>query len=203
MLHPHTEVRFINDQIGHGVFATRFIPKGTVIWVQDDFDRVFTEQQVRALAPVYQQVLEKYCFRNRLGHWIFCWDNTRYINHSFSPTCIATPYGFEIAVTDMPPGRELTNDYGFFNIIEPLDCFPEPDCERVQAMPDDLLRYGEQWDRQLAAAFRFFDKVDQPLAGLIQPEYLIRANLVARGEASLDSIRCCYFDPSREQGDHA
>jgi uncharacterized protein len=195
MLHPHTELRFINDQIGYGIFASRLIPKGTVIWVQDDFDRVFTEAEVKALAPVYRLILEKYCFRDNLGRWIFCWDNTRYINHSFFPTCITTPYRFEIAVTDILPGREITNDYGFFNIIEPLDCFPEPGCERTRAMPDDLLRYGDRWDRQLAEAFLYFNKIEQPLAALIKPEYLAKANLIGRGEAALDSIRTCFFDP--------
>jgi uncharacterized protein len=196
MLHPHTEIRFINNQIGYGVFATRLIPKGAVAWVQDDFDRVYTEEEIRNLEPVYQQILEKYCFRDHQGRWVFCWDNTRYINHSFYPTCITTPYQFEIAVTDILPGQEITNDYGFFNIIEPLDCFPEPECDRTRVMPDDLLRFGEQWDRQLVEAFRFFDKVKQPLASLIKPKYLAKAHMIARGEATLDSIRTCFYNPS-------
>jgi uncharacterized protein len=203
MLHPHNEIRFINNQIGYGVFATRLIPKGAVVWVQDDFDRVFTEEEVGRLEPVYREILEKYCFRDQLGRWVFCWDNTRYINHSFYPTCIATPYQFEIAVTDILPGQEITNDYGFFNIIEPLDCFPEPGCERTRAMPDDLLRHGEKWDRQLAEAFRFFDKVKQPLASLIKPTYLAKANMIARGEAALDSIRTCFYNPNPEHRDCA
>jgi hypothetical protein len=81
MLHPHTEVRFINEQIGRGVFATQPIPKGTVVWVQDRFDRVFTETEVRALEPVYQEILETYCFRDRQGRWVFCWDNTRFFQY--------------------------------------------------------------------------------------------------------------------------
>lgn len=195
MLHPHTEVRFINPQIGSGVFATRLIPKGTVVWVQDKFDRVYTESEVRSLEPVYREILEKYCFRDCQGRWVFCWDNTRYINHSFYPSCIATPYQFEIAVTDILPGQEITNDYGFFNIIEPLECWPERGCDRTRVMPDDLLRYADKWDRQLADGFRLFGKVKQPLSGLIEPAYLAKAQRIARGEAILDSIRTCYYDP--------
>jgi uncharacterized protein len=203
MLHPHTEIRFINTQIGYGIFATRLISKGTVVWVQDDFDRVYTEEQVKNLEPVYRRILEKYCFRDHLGRWIFCWDNTRYINHSFYPTCITTPYQFEIAVTDILPGQEITNDYGCFNIIEPLECFPEPGCDRTLLMPDDLLRHGEKWDRQLADAFRFFDKVKQPLASLVKPEHLARAIMIARGEAVPDSISNCYYDAAGEGRDGA
>jgi hypothetical protein len=203
MLHPHTEVRFINLQIGSGVFATCLIPKGTVTWVQDRFDRVYTEREVRSLEAVYQEILEKYCFRDRQGSWVFCWDNTRYINHSFFPTCIATPYQFEIAVTDILPGQEITNDYGFLNIIEPLECQPEPGCDRTRAMPDDLLRCADQWDRQLAEAFRLFDQVNQPLSGLIEPEWLAKAHRLARGEEIPDSIRTCYYDPDRPVEDPA
>jgi len=36
MIHPDTEVRFINDEIGYGVVAKKLIPKGTITWVQDD-----------------------------------------------------------------------------------------------------------------------------------------------------------------------
>ncbi|MDY0163451.1 SET domain-containing protein [Desulfobotulus sp.] len=199
MLHPHTEVRFINEQIGRGVFATQPIPKGTVVWVQDRFDRVFTETEVRALEPVYQEILETYCFRDRQGRWVFCWDNTRFVNHSFLPTCILTPYGFELAVTDIAAGQQLTNDYGFFNIIEPFDCLPEFGCERNRVLPDDLMRHADRWDTQLAEAFGFFDKVPQPLAGLISKEHMETALRIARGERAADSIRICYF-PGQEEG---
>lgn len=197
MLHPHTEVRLIDDRIGHGVFATRLIPKGTAVWVLDKFDRVYTEAEVRELEPVYQEILEKYCFRDRHGRWVFCWDITRFINHSFCPTCITTPYGFEIAVVDIEPGRQITNDYGFFNIIEPFECFPEPGCDRTIVMPDDILRHGEEWDRQLADAFKYFSKVEQPLDKLIGSATLAKVRRVAAGEQELDSIRSCYYDPEQ------
>ncbi|MDH4100570.1 MAG: SET domain-containing protein [Nitrospirota bacterium] len=194
MLHPYTELRFVNDQIGHGIFATRFIPRGTVIWVQDNFDRVHTEAEVRAMEPVYQDILEKYSFRDCQGRWVFCWDNTRFINHSFNPNCIATPYQFELAVEDIEAGQEITNDYGFFNIIEPFDCFPEEGSDRTCVMPDDLLRCAEEWDTRLAAAFTRFDKVEQPLSGLIKPEFMDKARAIARGEIEHDSIRTCYYE---------
>jgi len=30
VIHPDTELRFVNPDIGYGVFATRFIPKGSI-----------------------------------------------------------------------------------------------------------------------------------------------------------------------------
>ncbi len=46
MMHPHSELRFINESIGYGVFATKFIPKGTITWILDELDQKFTESYV-------------------------------------------------------------------------------------------------------------------------------------------------------------
>ncbi len=196
MLHPDTEVRFINNLVGCGVFATKPIPLGTAVWALDRFDRVLREDEVRSFEPIYQEILEKYSFRDREGHWIFCWDNTRYINHSFNPTCITTPYQFEIAVVDIAVGQEITNDYGFFNIIEPFDCPPEAGSPRSRVLPDDLLRCAPEWDRRLAAAFTQFEQVAQPLAAVIKPAQLATVGRISRGEIAPDSILSCYFDPT-------
>jgi hypothetical protein len=52
MVHPHTELRFVSPQIGWGVFATRLIPRGTIVWALDSLDQRFTPDQVAAL-PAY------------------------------------------------------------------------------------------------------------------------------------------------------
>ena len=59
MIHPHTELKFVHEQIGHGVVATRFIPKGTVTWVQDELDRVFTSASIDGLNKCYMTFLDK------------------------------------------------------------------------------------------------------------------------------------------------
>ncbi len=192
MLHPDTQVRFIDPQIGSGVFASRLIPRGTIVWVQDQFDRVYSEAEVRRLEPVYQEILERYCFRNRSGEWIFCWDLTRYINHSFNANCIATPYGCEIAIRDISAGEQLTNDYGFFNIIEPFDCLPEPGATRTRVMPDDLLRCAEDWDAKLAAAYPELSCVEQPLFPLLSAENRQQLEAISRGDQTPLSIQTNY-----------
>jgi len=200
MLHPDTEVRFIDPSVGRGVFATRLIPKGTLTWVHDKFDRVYTETEVRQLEPVYQEILERYCFRNRLGHWVFCWDNTRFINHSFNSNCVATPYGCEIAVRDIQPGEQITNDYGFFNIIEPFEMNPEEGSDRTCVMPDDLVVYADQWDTLLTAAYPRFTEVPQPLLAVLPEEKRQALEAVSRGTEKPLSIRANYFaDPARNR----
>src|SRR5690554_1063288 len=60
MIHPDTELRFINDEVGYGVFAVRPIPRGTLIWTLCLFDRIFPPAEAAALPPVYQEILRKY-----------------------------------------------------------------------------------------------------------------------------------------------
>ena len=61
MIHPHTELRFINDEIGHGVVATQFIPAGTITWVLDELDRTFTPKQFQKMK--LKEKLKKFLMR--------------------------------------------------------------------------------------------------------------------------------------------
>jgi len=62
MLHPYTELRFIDHKIGYGVVATRLIPRGTLTWVRDDFDQTFSAEQVKDMTPIYRDLIAKYAF---------------------------------------------------------------------------------------------------------------------------------------------
>ena len=79
MMHPSTSVQFIADDLGHGVVATAFIPKGTITWVQDPLDRVFSPAEIHQLTPSVQALLEYYAFRNARGEMVLCWDHARYV----------------------------------------------------------------------------------------------------------------------------
>lgn len=196
MMHPHTELRFINESIGYGVFATRLIPKGTITWILDNLDQKFDETYIASLNPPQRERMIKYCYRDNDGSYVLCWDIARYVNHSFNANCIATPYKFELAAWDIYPGQELTDDYGYFNLDKPFYCFPEPGCSRTRVMPDDILRYYPEWDRKARAAMRCFSQVEQPLKHLINRKYIEKVNAIAMGKARMDSILTCYYDRS-------
>lgn len=192
MIHPNTEIRFINDQIGYGVVATRFIPKGTITWALDKLDRIFTPEQISGMDKLYQQVLDKYTYRNSEGNFILCWDNARFVNHSSNSNCITTAYEFELAIRDIYPGEELTDDYGYLNIEEPFDVFPEPGSNRNTVYPDDLLKFYKVWDEKLLEAFRNFGHVDQPLLHLLEAGIKNKASEIASGHRKMDSVLNCY-----------
>jgi hypothetical protein len=142
---------------------------------------------------VYRDILDKYTYRDHHGNYMLCWDNARFVNHSFNSNCISTAYNFELAVRDIHPGEELTDDYGYLNSPEPFACLPEANTSRTHVMPDDLLHFYHEWDLKLISAFDFFHKAPQPLAFLIDPVYRQKITAIANGSEPMDSILNCYF----------
>ncbi|MGB3209367.1 MAG: SET domain-containing protein [Desulforhopalus sp.] len=193
MIIPCTQVVYINDVKGHGVIASAHIPKGTVTWVFDELDREFSPDQFNRLSKPCQEAILTYSYRNSRGDLVFCWDNERYINHSFRPNCCLTPYKFEIAVRDIAQGEELTNDYGFLNIIEPFNVDSEG-TDRSTVYPDDLLRYDSNWDSLLREALDCFLHVEQPLKMLFPEKTWQTAISIARRETTMTSIKTCYYN---------
>ena len=195
MIHPHTELRLVNPEIGHGVFATALIPQGTVVWVQDALDREISPDEVARFAPELQERLSKYCYRNNAGHYVLCWDHNRYINHSFTSNCMMTAYHMELAVRDIQPGEELTDDYGYLNIVEPFEAFDEGHSRKI-VFPDDLERLHPEWDSKLEIAFRKILAVEQPLHDLIADPLWEELTRVAEGHEPARSIHDCFFNSS-------
>jgi len=163
MVHPDTELRLVNETIGHGVFATRLIPAGTITWVRDDFDQSFSEAEVSTLAPHYQRILDKYAFTDARGLLVLCWDHSRFFNHSCDANCLGAGYDFEIAIRDIQPGEELTDDYGTLNLREPFRCLCAARACRGRIEPDDMERLAGDWDVRVRRVFPLIGRVPQPL----------------------------------------
>jgi hypothetical protein len=192
MLHPHTELRFVSDKIGYGIFATKFIPQGTLTWVKDKLDRVFTPEEVSHLDPANFDNLMKYTYRDRVGHYFFCWDLTRFVNHSYEPNSMLTAMGYEVAIRDIQTGEEITNDYGSFNIIEPFECACGPH-ERQFVKPDDLIRFYKQWDNQIATAMKNSGAVAQPLNSFLSEIQKKELKNICDGKKSIPSVLENYY----------
>jgi hypothetical protein len=195
MIHPDTELKEVNPAMGLGVFATKLIPKGTITWVQDKLDMVFTQSKAEELGEEYQTTLDKYAFRNNKGEFVLCWDHSRYVNHSFNSNCITTPYNLEIAVRDIYPGEELTDDYGYLNISEPFYCFPE-EGDREIVYPDDLIKFHPRWDKMLDDAMKEYANVRQDLSPFISDFLKKNLHNISKGKKKMESIVTCYFNPS-------
>lgn len=169
-MHPNTQVRFINGAIGCGVFATRFIPKGTIVYVKDALELEVSADQYALLTPVLQEAVEKYSYIDERGYRILSWDHAKYVNHCCNCNTMSTGYGFEIAIRDIYPDEEITDEYGLFNLEAemPLSC-AQPNC-RQKVGKYDLDTYFASWDEKVQSALELVKALDQPLYPLIESD---------------------------------
>jgi uncharacterized protein len=197
MIHPDTELRFINDKIGYGVVATKLIKKGTITWALDKLDREFSPAEVKKMEPVYRNIIDIYSYRNNKGNFVLCWDHSRFVNHSFKPSCFTTAYDFEIAIRDIHPGEELTDDYGYLNLVEPFEAASEGTKRKV-VYPDDLLRYWKEWDEQVLKNLKTTPKLNQPLKQFVSKANWQKVENVATGKEKMKSVLTCYYNEKKK-----
>jgi hypothetical protein len=168
VLHPHTELRHISQSLGYGVVATRLIPRGTIIWVLDKLDQTFTRDQITGLGKPYSELLDKWAYQLPNGDSVLNWDLARYFNHSCDPNCMNAGMSFEIAVRDIAPDEELTDDYRMLNKSLPYACAcGSPQCHSL-IFASDFVRHASRWDDIVRAAFPSIADVEQPLWDMVQ-----------------------------------
>lgn len=188
MIHPHTELCYIDVDTGRGVVATRPIPRGTIVWVADPLDQVIPLKRYAKLPEALREQLDEYAYLDE-GGFVLCWDHARFVNHSCDPNCLGGGYDFELAVRDIAEGEELTGDYGSMN---PDDVFPcacgLPQCRR-EVLPDDGRTFWRAWDAIVAQAFTRMRDVDQPLWDLVDPWEKKQIARVFKGERKILSCR--------------
>src|SRR5690606_31331739 len=126
------------------------------------------------------------------GNYVLCWDYGRYVNHSFKSNCLSTAYDFEIAIRDIQPGEELTDDYAYLNVSEPFTGGNEG-TRRKTVYPDDLLNHYRAWDNKLIKNFSRILKVEQPLKQLIKPKLWDEITAIAQGKKQMESIVKNYY----------
>ena len=188
MIHPDTELCWINAAIGHGVRATRRIPRGSLTWVRCRLDHTLTADEVDALGPAYRPIVERYAYVDHLGRRILCWDAGRHINHHCDANSRALGLEAQIAIRDIEAGEELTCDYGECNLEEPLACqCTAPRC-RGTIVATDLQAFADRWDAEIRAAVAAAAQLPQPLLKFTSDPVQVEA--ILRGTIPVPSIRC-------------
>ncbi len=201
MIHPHTRLHYINDQIGYGVFATHFIPKGTITYVKDALEPEVTPEEFARHSPEMQEIIERYSYIDERGIRIISWDFGKYVNHCCHCNTMSTGYGFEIAIRDIYPGEELTDEYGMFNIEKamPLMC-SYTDCRRAVSK-EDFEAYFPRWDDQVKNALYAMNDVPQPLVPFLNSEIKEKVNEFFKDPAQYKSVYSLkYHGTQKENG---
>lgn len=194
MIHPDTELRFVNKRIGYGVFATASIPTGTIVYVKDPLEIELTQKQFAALVEPYRSIAEKYSYIDQCGVRIISWDHAKYVNHRCDCNTISAGYGFEIAIRDIRPGEEITDEYGLFNIEREIALACRCSGCRHVLRPSDVDMYHEIWDAWVIEALNYAARVAQPLWDFMDP--LTRQDLIGylNGHKAYRSVRALKWE---------
>ncbi len=166
-MHPHTELRVVDPVVGLGVFATAFLPRGTVVWVRDGLDQVVDDARLATLPPLLQAQVERYAHVDGRGRRLLCWDHARFMNHSCDPSTTSVGTLMEIARRDLHPGDALTCEYGLDYITAPFPCACGAARCRGTLVPEDATAHRRRWDEESQAAFDAAILVEQPALGAV------------------------------------
>lgn len=107
---------------GQGLFATQFIPKGTVVWEFDpQLDITTEDMEIRKMSHINRQsfLIHAY-YSKRMKLWIMCGDDAIYMNHNDSPNLMSQTTGKnsedrDLAAIDINPGEEIFCNYYEFD----------------------------------------------------------------------------------------
>ncbi len=169
MLHPHTRIQHINDEMGYGIFATKKIPAGAITYIKDALEIEISEALLENYTPKMREIIDKYSFIDGNNNHVLSWDLAKYVNHHCESNTLSTGYGFEIAIKDILPGEELTDDYGMF-INKEFECACGSSKCRKTLKPNDYVTQSERWDSLVKPVLKNIWTVEQPLFALIDDE---------------------------------
>jgi uncharacterized protein len=170
MIHPDTKLQFIDETVGYGVFATKFIPEGTITYVKDTLDREFSPGELFSHTPEMQDFIERYSFIDNRGYKIVPWDFAKYQNHCCDCNTITTGYGFEFALRDIHVGEHVTCEYALFNLVVDIELVCcKRNCRKI-VRSEDFERYYREWDKKIEVSLKKAFDVEQPLLHLLTVE---------------------------------
>ena len=193
MMHPDTRPGLVNARIGLGVFATAPIQHGTIVFVRDPLDIEVPAGDPRLADSRVSDIIEKYSYIEPNGSRIVSWDHAKFVNHCCLPNTMSTGYGFEIAIRDIDAGEQITDEYGMFNVPQPIELYCDHAACRGCVQASDLDKHHERWDATVRQSLLRVPHVAQPLMPLLDDA--TRASLetfLAKGDGypSVLNLRC-------------
>jgi len=163
MIHPDTEIRLVSPEVGYGVFATKKIPMGTIVYVKDDLEIMISQEDYHKYSDSLKKVIDRYSYIDPEGYRIISWDFAKYTNHCCDPNTISTGYGFEIAIKDIEPEEQITDEYGIFNLDKEIHLVCDKQNCRKVVCNEDFDKYYKEWDQKIIPSLKRVPFVHQPL----------------------------------------
>lgn len=169
MIHPKTELKFIDQHVGYGVFATEFIPEGSITYVKDSLELQISPTDYLLHSADMKASIDRFSYIDERGFRIVSWDFAKYVNHCCQCNTISTGYGFEIAIRDIQAGEQITDEYGIFNLDSEMDVHCGHGVCRKRIGPDDFDHYYQKWDERIKKSITKLFEVEQPLMPILDP----------------------------------
>jgi len=188
MIHPDTELHFISKEMGCGVFAGSRIPKGCIVYVKDALEIEISPDVFENLPAPHKILADRYAYIDERGIRILSWDHAKYVNHRCDCNTISSGYGFEIAIRDIAPGEEITDEYGLFNLEEEFELACRCKLCRKVCRATDIDIYYPLWDSWVIDALQHVLDVDQPLWPHMDPVARDRVMEYLQGRAPYQSV---------------
>ncbi|MDZ7606158.1 MAG: SET domain-containing protein [Cyclobacteriaceae bacterium] len=197
MIHPKTELKYISDEVGYGVFATEDIPEGSITYVKDSLEIVVSQTEFHQHSPEVKDVIEKYSYIDEKGNRIISWDFAKYVNHCCDCNTMSTGYGFEIAIRDIKKGDQITDEYGLFNIEHEMSLICAKDCCRNKITSNDFDTHYKAWDEKIKGSIRKLFEVDQPLLPFVDSNTKMELDILGSNPDTYKSVLALKYTKSK------
>jgi uncharacterized protein len=188
MIHPDTKLKWISDDVGYGIVATKKIPKGTITFAQDPLDIAISPSSPLLKDKNIKPFVEKYSYINEKNDYVISWDIAKYMNHCCYANTLTTGWGFEVAVRDIEVGEEITDDYGLFTLKHDMKISCTKENCRGRVSIDDFNNLSSFWDDKISSAVKKLNEVDQPLIQFINDSILKQLNGYIMGTSPYLSV---------------
>ncbi len=97
---------------GQGLFVDETVRRGAVIIAPDRIHTVWPESRLRQYPPDSVEVESSVRWFENWFSLTPEWSDECYVNHSYTPTAL-WHLGFIFALSELPPGTEVTMDYRY------------------------------------------------------------------------------------------
>jgi hypothetical protein len=157
---------------GKGLFATRFVPRGTIVCFWCKKCGIYLKEDLAKLSKKKLDFVMEH--EEKAGPGLLskaCDRRQQYINHSCNPHILETGRIGDIVIKDIEKGEEATEDYRIFYgktyfkryFKNGCKC-GEPNCAKVKLLTHpSTAKLQRHWKKEINAAMRLIPYVKQPL----------------------------------------
>jgi len=160
-----------------GLFATRFIPKGTIDAFRCKKCGTYSKKELAKLSKKELRFVMDHEVMGKSGLYSkYCDKRMRYDNHSCNANSLSYSKGFGIVVRDIKKGEEATSDYRMYgedevHFVGGCRCGEKNCMKGTTFRPPAPEKLRRSWNRRINAALRLIPYVKQPLKAKLLKEH--------------------------------